>query len=82
MGSGQVHPAILTMTWVWVLYCLNGKCTQDVSGKSKQWSGGSKKDQEVYTTNTIASDDTRISQFVACTLIEVAASTTDGECQM
>ena len=33
-GSDQVHPAIEVMTWVWVLYCLNGKCTKNLSGKN------------------------------------------------
>ena len=33
-GSGQVHPAILNNDLVWVLYCLKGKCTKDLSGRS------------------------------------------------
>ena len=39
------------------------KCTKDFCGE-KQWSGGSKKDEEVYLHHLV--DDTRISQFVVC----------------
>jgi hypothetical protein len=40
-GSGQ---------GVWLRSCLNGKCTKNLSGKlAEEWSGGSYKDEEVYT---------------------------------
>ena len=56
------------MTWVWVLYCLNDKCTKDLSGKS---SDGSKKDEVVYTI-LLTTPEYRNVLPTECILIEVA----------
>ncbi len=48
-GSGQVHPAILSNDLVWVLYCLNVKCTKDLYGNSSGVVGPTSNDKDVFT---------------------------------